>query len=260
MASCISRSILALVILTTTMATRPVHAQTSTLVPYFPGWNMAGAPPGTDLSVAQALYAYGPNGYLTPPETRAVLCQGYWLDARVPAHWLLNVTGQPPAASTQQCSLRAGWTMVGNPFLTAALLPSGTIAYSWTQGRYETVAAIPLGGAVWIYSEAPGSISLRAAPDTTPALTASIPPGAPLTPYQLHVGQTFALSAREPFVLSVDAHFLALQAATTANGVTSWRYRALTPGTTSITATLPCYYIQPACLAPSLAFSLTIRP
>lgn len=240
---------------------QPAHAESPMTVQYVPGWEMAGAPPGTDLSGAETLYVYGPNGYLTPSDAHAALCTGYWFYAAVPAHWLVPLATQAPTTE-QACPLQAGWNMIGNPFLTAALLPSGTTAYAWTEGRYELVSAIPLGGAVWIYADAAGSILLRPAPGTTPVQSGPIPPGVPAPTYQLHVGETLELVAQGEFpdVLGVDAHFLALEASTVSNGSTIWRYRAIAPGTTSIVVTLSCYYLQPACLAPSRIFSVEILP
>lgn len=257
------RSVMFLV-LTLLVPVRTVQAQSPLMVQYPPGWDMAGAPPGTDLSAAQALFTYGPGGYTTPGDSRAMLCQGYWFATGAPNHWLVPLSGRPPA-SDQTCSLQAGWNMVGNPFFTAALLPAGTLAYTWTEGRYEAVDAIPLGGAVWINAASAGSIVLHAAPNVAPSATGSIPPGVPTPTYHLHVGQTIQLTGAAgsggfPDVLAADAHYLALQASSVSGGTATWTYRAMAPGRTSVGVTLSCYYLVPACLAPSTGFTVEIVP
>jgi hypothetical protein len=50
--------------------------------------------------------------------------------------------------------------MVGNPFGSAATLPSGTVAYRWNGSAYDVVSTIPVGGAVWIANTGSASRSI----------------------------------------------------------------------------------------------------
>ena len=69
----------------------------------------------------------------------------------------------PIAAGTpQSCPLVPGkFNLVGDPFLTDALLPAGKTAqyYNNATGTYITVNRIPAGGSVYYYAQ-PGETSL----------------------------------------------------------------------------------------------------
>ncbi|MGH2442740.1 MAG: hypothetical protein ACRDFX_06215 [Chloroflexota bacterium] len=137
------------------------HASTSIVTAYAPGWNMLGAPAGTDLSFAVSLYIYNGTAYVHPGSTTAVTCQGYWAYFPVSAHLSLN--GTPPTTATTTCTLQPGYTMVGNPYDVPAALPTGTTAFYWntSTSQYDSVTSIPVGAAVWIYSNTAGSVVLQ---------------------------------------------------------------------------------------------------
>jgi hypothetical protein len=213
---------------------------------------MVGGPPGTSLAGAEAVYAYRSGAYVTPGTATTNLCEGYWAYFRRPGAPISPA--RPPAASPQTCPVRAGWTMVGNPFLSVALLPAGTAGFLWdpTTQQYAAVRAIPLGGAVWINAATDASITLQAAPSSPPALTIG-GPGTP-APYQMHVGQTVLLSVNtfgpNFYLAAADPRFLTLESYTGAGGEPfrqSWVWLATAPGIATIQLTPPCALTTPAC-------------
>jgi hypothetical protein len=139
---------------------------TTTQQVYGPGYQQVGGPAGTNFGAAEAVFAYNStsNSY-TPVSATNVssappICQGYWAYFANAASVSIPVTSK--AGDTATCNLAAGWNLVGNPFASNALLPAGTTAYHWNGTAYDTVSAIPLGGAVWIFETAATSITLTA--------------------------------------------------------------------------------------------------
>jgi hypothetical protein len=230
-----------------------LHAQTSTLlVQEAAGWNMVGGPPGTSLAGAEAVYAYRSGAYVSPGAPSTNLCEGYWAYFQRPGDQISPA--RPSAASPQTCPLHAGWTLVGNPFLSVALLPAGLTGFIWdrTTQQYVTVRAIPLGSAVWINSATDASVRLQAVPSSPPALTVS-GPGAP-GPYQIHVGETvmLALNTFGPnfYLAEADPRFLSLESYTAMGAEPvkqSWLWLATSPGSATIQLTPPCALTNPAC-------------
>src|SRR5947209_14634520 len=133
------------------------------LAHYESGWNMAGGPAGTSLVGAEARFVYGAEGYVAPSGPTTATCQGEWAYFAAPSDVVLAT-----AESTKEdCSLRPGWNMVGDPFNDPALLPAGVIGYVWDPSteHYLSAGQVPSGGAVWLYSETATSVSLQAAPE-----------------------------------------------------------------------------------------------
>jgi hypothetical protein len=183
---------LAALIAATLAGSGAARAQTAApSVTYSPGWTMIGGPPGTDFSALAPLYAWASSGYYNPSSNTAVLCQGYW--SLVALQTTVTLAASVPGA-TQDCALRQGWNLVGNPFTLPALLPAGLIAYAInkTTGNYMQVPAIEPGGAVWIYTSEASTITLRQAPTprTPIILTISTVPSGP---YTVHVGDVIQL-------------------------------------------------------------------
>lgn len=138
-------------------------AQTEAFAQYTQGWNLAGGPLGTDLSSAQALFSYDGSHYVVPPSQQTDLCTGYWAYYNaVPTVLLATWKG----GDSQTCALRAGWTIVGNPFDAPAALPQKAIAMHWNplDSTWHQVHRMAPGGAAFVYSPAPGSITLTAQP------------------------------------------------------------------------------------------------
>jgi hypothetical protein len=138
---------------------------------YPPGYNQIGGPSGSNFGAAEAVFSYDStaNAYTNVTASSTSLssappaCTGYWAYFAAPAAVTLPATSKP--GDTATCSLASGWNLVGNPFASAASLPSGTTAYHWnpSASAYDTVGQIPLGGSVWIYnSGAATTITLTA--------------------------------------------------------------------------------------------------
>jgi hypothetical protein len=133
---------------------------------YPPGYSQVGGPAGTNFGAAEAVFAYNAasNTYTPVSSTNissaAPTCQGYWAYFASAASISIPVTSK--AGDTATCNLAAGWNLVGNPFASNALLPAGVTAYHWNGTSYDTVSAIPLGGAVWIFETAAASVTLTA--------------------------------------------------------------------------------------------------
>jgi hypothetical protein len=264
---------LMLCLVTAIAVATPVHAQTQVVpvdaVQYQPGLNMIGGPPDTDFSPALALFAYGSGGYVTPPSKVAAFCAGYW------AYFQTQVTitlAPAPTTSSVSCALQAGYNLVSNPFHQDVTLPSGTTAFYWDPTRlaYSAVTAIPVGGAAWVY--APTAEVLVLSIPATVTISELTEPG----PYTAHVGDTvqLLLPSATPYSATADPSFLHLFGA----GVTGplsctgdpscalslvnsfWRWQALRPGTTSISATPNCLRSAPPCTLPSQTFVVDILP
>jgi hypothetical protein len=139
---------------------------TNTQQLYPPGYSQVGGPAGTNFGAAEQVFAYNAasNSYTPVSATNissaAPTCQGYWAFFANAASVTIPVTSK--SGDTATCNLAAGWNLVGNPFASNALLPAGTTAYHWNGTAYDTVSAIPLGGAVWIYETAATSVTLTA--------------------------------------------------------------------------------------------------
>jgi hypothetical protein len=137
-------------------------------VPYAPGWNQIGGPPGSNFSVAEALFSYDPiaGQYVNASasagnlSSAAPACTGYWAYFAAPMVVSLPVTSK--SGDTAACALKAGWNLVGNPFATPASIPSGVTAYHWNGTSYDVVGSIPVGGSVWIFETAPATVTLTA--------------------------------------------------------------------------------------------------
>lgn len=255
-----SRSVLlTLAALTTLCLTLPVRAQTPA-VHYVSGWNMVGGPSGTDLSAAQALYVYQAGAYVPAAGTVAAACQGYW--AYFPA-----ATDVMPASSTltaQSCSLQQGWNMVGDPFAGMASLPPGITGYRWDPltAQYLAAMSIPVGGAIWIYTDTARAIDLQLA--SAASVTITVPPP-PTEPVQIHVGQYLTLlvpvSGSGPFwIAKADVAFLQLAAFGPVSGTSNYSYwwQAIAAGSTIITLDPAC--LQNGCALPSFAVRVIILP
>jgi hypothetical protein len=222
---------------------------------------MVGGPAGNDLSIAEALYVYDAGGYVTPTIPTTELCQGYWAYFSRPA--MLRLAGQPAASAT--CPVGPGWTMVGNPFTAAAALPADTIAYQWNPdaGRYDRTTTIPVGAAVWIDAPSATSVTLHSGSGGTSGTVVIAPPFSP--PYQAHVGDTveLLLPGSMTFTAHADPTYLQFidSGTTLSYPVTQfWHWRAISSGTTLISADPACRQAKPPCGAPSLGVQVDILP
>jgi hypothetical protein len=132
---------------------------TTASVVYAPGWQQVGGPPGSNFSVAEALFSWdvGSQSYVNATAAAGNLssaapgCTGYW--AYFAAAMAVSLPATSKSGDTAACTLGAGWNLVGNPFATPAKLPSGVTAYHWNGTSYDTVGVIPVGGSVWVYND-----------------------------------------------------------------------------------------------------------
>lgn len=128
-------------------------------VVYAPGWQQVGGPPGSNFSVAEALFSWdaGAQAYTNATASAGNIssaapgCTGYW--AYFAAAMAVGLPATSKAGDTATCTLVAGWNLVGNPFASPAKLPSGVTAYHWNGTSYDTVGLIPTGGSVWVYND-----------------------------------------------------------------------------------------------------------
>lgn len=131
----------------------------TTSVVYAPGYQMVGGPAGSNFSVSEALFAYDPhaNAYTNNTassgsvSSAAPSCAGYY--AYFAAAMSLSLPSSGKTGDTAGCTLAAGWNLIGNPFATPAKLPSGVTAFHWNGSSYDSVTAIPVGGAVFIFND-----------------------------------------------------------------------------------------------------------
>jgi len=144
---------------------------TTTTVLYTPGYNMIGGPPGSNFSQAEAVFSYNASTgqYTNSTASDASLssappaCMGYYAYFASAAAVNLNVSSK--SGDTAVCTLAPGFNLIGNPFGSAAQLPSGTTAYHFNGTTYDVVSLIPVGGAAFVYNSSTTS--------TTITLTAS---------------------------------------------------------------------------------------
>lgn len=132
-------------------------------VTYGQGYQMISVPAPTVITTAERIFSYGAatNSYtdvtntaISPPglSTTAPSCQGYFAYFAAPTTVTLNVPSNLAAGQTASCVLNPGWNLVGNPFGTAAVLPTGTVAYYFDGTSYTTVGTIGVGRAVFVYN------------------------------------------------------------------------------------------------------------
>jgi hypothetical protein len=144
----------------------PAPAPQTVPASFAPGWQEVGGPAGTSFSAADSLYSYDPvagaydnvSGSRASVSSATPACTGYWAYFTAPVTVTVTVTSHP--GDTSACSLAPGWNMVGDPFGSAATLPSGTLAYRWNGSAYDVVSTIPVGGAVWIANTGSASRSI----------------------------------------------------------------------------------------------------
>jgi len=241
---------------------RASAASGALVVSYSAGWNMIAGTPGTSLSTLGTLYAYGPSGYVTASNVTAQSCAGYWAQLGQPVTVTLapSPNASPPAVfgTSVTCSLRQGWTLVGNPFSGVAMLPPGTEGWWWNPatGAYELALSIKPGGAVWLYSTAATSINLYYAPADTLVISRS--PGGQ---YVLHVGQHLALAAAGTgnTVATSDLDLeAAITAGTSAQPFQLWLWHADAVGTATLVVQLPCEHAKPPCLIPDFIIEIQV--
>jgi hypothetical protein len=135
---------------------------------YPPGYNMVGGPPGSNFGASEALFAYDAvaktytnvTGSATSLSSAPPTCTGYWSYFAATAS--VNLPANSTVASPASCTLQPGWNLVGNPFSSAAILPTGTTAYWWNPATqsYQAVGQIPLGGAVWVFNSGSATTTL----------------------------------------------------------------------------------------------------
>jgi hypothetical protein len=134
------------------------------------GWNMVGAPNGSNFQAAEAMVRWDRAGqrYVDVAATKTNIgsdtpeCTGYW--AYFPAAVAVTLPSPTRGGETRNCGLSAGWNLVGNPYSHIALLPTGVTAYHWntTAQAYEILDRIPVGASVWIYETASAVVTLTA--------------------------------------------------------------------------------------------------
>jgi hypothetical protein len=130
---------------------------------YQAGWNLVGLPEGTTVPDADGpAYTLEPNGgygALDIQVTPASGGVGYWVYLNQPTDEVL-----PSAACTAVMrSLPPGaLVMIGNPFLSPALLSGMDVAYGYepTSGQHEQVTALPVGRGAFAYSAAGGMVTI----------------------------------------------------------------------------------------------------
>jgi hypothetical protein len=267
----------AIAILAAILALSGVRTAQASLSPvsanYVAGWNMAGGPVGTDLSGASILATWTSSSYNVPPSAITQICQGYWAYFVQPASVALPAATGP----TQTCPLQAGWNLIGNPFSGQALLPSGVTGWYWNpdRGAYDSVTAIPPGGAVWLISDSPSSITLTYAPATSRTPTTveiDFLTGNPIT---IHVGDSIKLNlpAVTLYRATTDPMFLHLDSAGLSGDLSClndpscalsllsqfWIWHATTAGITTITVTPVCTTANPCTPIPT-QIAVTILP
>jgi len=239
----------------------PVQAQVPA-VSYAPGWNLAGGPRGMDFSAASAVVAYRNGDYVSVAPTADGSCNGAW--AYFPA--ATSVTVPASTASSQTCTLSAGWNLVADPFDVPALLPPGVVGERWDTEKqaYVLDSGIAPGGASWIYAETAQTLALTAAAEG--GLTIALPP-AQTQAYQIHVGEYLtvlvSISNGTP---GFDARADATHLQPAGSGPTGplaapayyYRWKAIATGSTTLTLDPAC--LKSGCETPSLAVSLDILP
>lgn len=141
----------------------PAPAPVTVTASFSSGWQQVGGPAGTSFSTAQSMFSYDPSAgkYVDATKSSGNIssagpsCSGYWAYFSSPS--TATVTVSSHSGDTSACSLAPGWNMVGNPFGSAASLPSGTSGFRWNGSAYEVVSTIPVGGAVWIENQSSSS-------------------------------------------------------------------------------------------------------
>ena len=129
-----------------------------TTVLYGPGYNQVGGPPGSNFSMAEAVFSYNATTGTYANATAAAgnlssaapTCTGYW--AYFAAATAVNLSPSSAVTSPATCTLAPGFNLVGNPFITPATIQSGFTAYHFNGTSYDVTQTIPVGGSVFIFN------------------------------------------------------------------------------------------------------------
>jgi hypothetical protein len=215
----------------------PVHARQAPIFSllYPAGWSMVGVPLGSAF-YSGALKVRGMGTVSSNGLTLSSSgCRGYWVLFSTSGEWS---SFDKPTPAHKTCHLHRGTNLVGNPFLTGALLPGSVHATYWdvNSTRYVPVHEMPLDGAVKISVTKPRTITLHAAP-ATPVTSLGPMTYLPATPPHVPVDSVFELSAElvlsQPAALSDPRHMI-LERSTVQFGrlpvVVRWQWRATKPG------------------------------
>jgi hypothetical protein len=137
-----------------------------TTVLYGPGYNQVGGPPGSNFSMAEALFSYNATTGTYANATAAAgnlssaapTCTGYW--AYFAAATAVNLSPSSAVTSPATCTLAPGFNLVGNPFITPATIQSGFTAYHFNGTSYDVTQTIPVGGSVFIFNPSAASTTV----------------------------------------------------------------------------------------------------
>jgi hypothetical protein len=135
----------------------------STSVTYAPGWNIVGAPAGTEIQVDA--YAWDPraaNYTLVPAGTALTNGRGYWAYFSNSTSVTLALTQD----NSSGVSAPAGaWVLVGNPSASfSATVTGADIVYTWDPAaqRYTAANSLAPGAGAWAFSFAGGTLNITA--------------------------------------------------------------------------------------------------
>lgn len=236
------------------------------------GWNMVGGPPGTSYAGALAVFAYN-GAYTAVSTTVSDPCAGLWADYSVDT----SVTLPANTAASQACPLHAGWNLVNNPFPAPATLPVDFTGWHWNRAydSYDLISTIPAGSSLWIYSDIDQTITLSNSSVVRPPATVEID-NLPAAPVTLHVGDDLRLllpSAIPHQATVADTNVLVLDSAGETGPLSCvgtgcalslvnqfWLWRAVSPGTTTITVVALCTLGNMPCAYQNNTLTVTVIP
>jgi hypothetical protein len=139
---------------------------TPVTVMYPAGWNLVSGPTATTFTEAVGpLYSLQPGEAdygMTPTVTRLPAGNGWWAYFAAPVAKTFTRGNLEPITETV---LAQQFSMVGNPFLTPAVVRGADAVFTYSPERgYEQAASIPVGQGAFVYSTTGGTVTITTAP------------------------------------------------------------------------------------------------
>jgi hypothetical protein len=119
------------------------------------GWNLVAGTSDSDLT-GLLLFTYGDTGYSSLAASGMDAAGGYW--CKVPGAQIVALgTVAPPLGVV----LRPGWNLIGNSSHLSVSLPSGLVAFVYTDGTYISTTILQPGQGAWVKSDDERMIALE---------------------------------------------------------------------------------------------------
>ena len=131
-------------------------APASTLVVNLqPGWNLLAGSSGSNTG-GRTLFGYDGTAYESVTADVLAAGHGYWCKSTS-----LDTATLSLAPAPISIDLQTGWNLIGNPTSAAVSLPSGLVAFVFSNGSYGSTTTIAPGQGAWVKSSVAQIVDLQ---------------------------------------------------------------------------------------------------